>query len=444
LDITLDKKNSTEAFIKVKLKESDYQPNVEQKVKEYAKKANIKGFRPGKVPPGMIRKMYGKSIIVEEVNSILSKSLQEYIRENNIQLIGEPLPDMEKAQKIDWDNQKEFEFDYEVGLVDEFSYDLSPKQKVKSYQIELDKKTINETLDNVKKQFGNSINPEESKEGDSFYGKLEQVDGDLSKEGVINWDDLNKKEHKKFKGIKPGTEIELDVQKAFQDHHVIAHLLDVGHEKAKELKGKFKFTLEKINRTEPAEINQELFDKVFGKDAIKTEEEFIEKVKSTVEENYNRETDYLLDRDIKDHFTEKVKMDIPEKFLKNWLLQSNEGKVTEEDIEKEFDQYVKQLKWDLIKNKIAEDEEIKVENEEVVNKAKSMILQQLGGQGMADQMKDHLDTFADNYLKGENGQNYMKVFGEVRDEKILAHIKDIITITGKKVSADEFKKLATA
>jgi len=444
LDITLDKKSSTEAFIKVKLKESDYQPNVEQKVKEYAKKANIKGFRPGKVPPGMIKKMYGKSIVVEEVNNILSKSLQDYIKENNIQLIGEPLPDMEKAQQIDWDNQKDFEFDYEIGLVDEFSYDLSKKQKVKSYQIELDKKTINETLDNVKKQFGDSTNPEESKEGDSFYGKLEQVDGELAKEGVLNWDDLNKKEHKNFKGIKPGTEIELDVQKAFKDHHVIAHLLDVGHEKAKELKGKFKFTVEKINRTEPAEMNQELFDKVFGKDAIKSEEEFIEKVKATIEENYNRETDYLLDRDIKDHFTEKVRIDIPEKFLKNWLLQSNEGKVTQEDIDKEFDQYVKQLKWDLIKNKIAEDAEIKVENDEVVDKAKTMILQQLGGQGMAEQMKDHLDTFADNYLKGENGQNYMKVFGEVRDEKILSHIKDSITITDKKVSADEFKKLATA
>jgi len=443
LDITLDKKSSTEASIKVTLKESDYQPNVEEKVKQYAKKANIKGFRPGKVPAGMIKKMYGKSIIVEEVNSILSKSLQEYIKENNIQLIGEPLPDMEKASKIDWENQKDFEFDYQVGLVDEFSYDLSSKQKVKRYKIELDKKTLNETLDNVKKQFGNSINPEVSQKEDSFYGELKQVDGDLSKEGVVQWDDLDKKEHKKFTGIKPGEVIELDIQKAFNGHETVAHLLDVGHEKAKELKGKFTFVVNKINRTEPAELNQELFDKVFGKDNIKSEEEFIDKVKATVEENYDRESDYLLDRDIKDHFVGKTKIEIPENFLKDWLYQSNEGKVSLEDIEKEFDEYVKQLKWDLIKNKMAEDNEIKVENEEVVNKAKGMILQQLGGQGMAEQMKDHLDSFADNYLKGENGQNYMKVFGEVRDEKILHFIKEQITISEKKVSADEFRKIAT-
>lgn len=443
MDITLDKKSSTEASIKVTLKESDYQPNVEEKVKQYAKKANIKGFRPGKVPSGMIKKMYGKSIIVEEVNNILSKSLQEYIRENNIQLIGEPLPDMEKASKIDWENQKDFEFDYQVGLVDEFTYDLSNKQKVKRHKIELDKKTLNETLDNIKKQFGNSVNPEVSEKEDNFYGELKQVDGDLSKEGVIQWEDLDKKEHKKFTGVKPGDVIEVDIQKAFNDHHTIAHLLDVGHDKAKELKGKFTFIVNKINRTEPAELNQELFDKVFGKDNIKSEEEFIEKVKATVQENYDRESEYLLDRDIKDHFVSKTKIEIPEKFLKDWLYQSNEGKVSLEDIEKEFDEYVKQLKWDLLKNKMAEDNEVKVENEEVVNKAKGMILQQLGGQGMAEQMKDHLDSFADNYLKGENGQNYMKVFGEVRDEKILKFIKEKISISDKKVSAEEFRKIAS-
>ncbi|MTI21297.1 trigger factor [Fulvivirga sp. RKSG066] len=443
MDITLDKKSSTEASIKVTLKESDYQPNVEEKVKEYAKKANIKGFRPGKVPTGLIKKMYGKSIIVEEVNSILSKSLQEYIKENNIQLIGEPLPDMEKASQIDWENQKDFEFDYNIGLVDEFDYDLSNKQKVKSYKIELDKKALDETLENVKKQFGESTNPEVSEEGDAFYGELKQVEGELSKEGVIQWDDLDKKEHKKFTGVKPGDIVELDIQKAFKDHATIAHLLDVGHEKAKELTGKFTFIINKINRIEPAELNQDLFDKVFGKDSIKSEEEFVEKVKNTVEENYNRETDHLLDRDIKDHFVKNTKIEIPVEFLKTWLLQSNEGKVTAEDIEKEIDEYVKQLKWDLIKNKIAEKSEIKVENEEVVDKAKNMILQQLGGQGMAEQMKDHLDSFADNYLKGENGQNYMKVFGEVRDEKILNHIKDEITITEKKVTLDEFQKIVS-
>ncbi|MEM1406827.1 MAG: trigger factor [Bacteroidota bacterium] len=441
MDITLDKKTSTEALIKVKLKENDYQPNVEEKVKEYAKKANIKGFRPGKVPASLIKKMYGKSIVAEEINSILSKSLSDYIKEQNIQLIGEPLPDQEKANQIDWEAQKEFEFDYDIGMIPEFTYDVSNKQKVKSYKIELDKKTEQETLDNIKKQFGTVTNPETAQEGDAFYGEIKENDGDLHNQGVIQFNDVAKKEQKNFLALKPGDSLELDIKKAFKDEQTVSHVLNVGLEKANEVQGKYTFILKNINHTEPAELNQELFDKVFGKDVVKSEADFLAKVKGTVEDNYSRETDYFLDKTIKDHLVDKTKIEIPNEFLKKWLLISNEGKVTVEDIEKEFDEYVKSLKWDLIKNKIATDAEIKVENDEVVDKAKSLILQQLGGPGAAEQLKDHLDDFADNYLKAENGQNYIKLYGEVRDERILKHLKENISITEKKVSLDEFKKL---
>ncbi len=441
MNITLDKKTSTEASIKVKLKENDYQPNVEEKVKEYAKKANIKGFRPGKVPPSLIKKMYGKSIVAEEINSILSKSLTDYIKEQNIQLIGEPLPDQDKANKINWESQKEFEFDYDIGMVPDFTYDISKKQKVKSYIIELDKKTEKETIDNIKKQFGTVTNPEKAVEGDAFYGEIKENDGDLHNQGIIQFDDLAKKEQKNFLALKPGESIELDIKKAFKDDATISQVLNVGTDKAKEVQGKYTFTLKNINHTEPAEVNQELFDKVFGKDTVKTDEEFLAKVKETVETNYARETSYFLDKTIKDQLVDKTKIEIPNEFLKKWLLISNEGKVTVEDIEKEFDEYVKSLKWDLIKNKVATDAEIKVENDEVVDKAKSLILQQLGGPGAAEQLKDHLDDFADNYLKAENGQNYLKLYGEVRDERIMQYLKENVSITEKKVSLDEFRDI---
>ena len=443
MEITLDKKTPTEASIKVKLKENDYQSNVEEKVKDYARKANIKGFRPGKVPAGLIRKMYGKSIVAEEVNSLLSKSLSEYIQENKIQIIGEPLPDMDKAQSIDWDNQKDFEFDYEIGLVDEFDYDLSKKQKVKSYKIESDQKTIDETLENIQKQFGTVTNPEISEAGDDFYGEIKQLDGDLSNSGVLKWSDIVKKEHKKFTGLKPDESIEFDIQKTLVDDEVIAHLVDVSLDKAKEITGKFSFHIKNINRTQLAEINTELFDKVFGPGAVSNEEEFLAKVKETIEDNYKREGEYYLTHSIRKHFISKTKIDIPTDFLKKWLLASNEGKITVEDIDREFEQYVDSLKWDLIRNKIAEENEVKVENEEIVDRAKSMILQQLGGPGAAEQLKDHLDAFADNYLKGENGQNYMKLYNEVRDEKILSFIKEKISISEKAVDIEEFKKIVS-
>jgi trigger factor len=443
LDISLDKKNSTEASIKVKLNEADYQPHVEEKVKEYAKKASIKGFRPGKVPVGLIKKMYGKSIIVEEINNLLSSSLSNYIKENDMQIIGEPLPDQEKAQKIDWENQKDFEFDYEIGMVSDFKYDLSDKIKIKSYKIELDKKGLNETLDNVKKQFGNVTNPEVSLEGDSFFGTFQEVDGSISNEALIDWDNIEKKEHKKFVGIKPGDVVEFDVQKLVNDNHDLMRLLDIGHDKAHDIKGKFTFTIKNINRTEPAEVNQELFDKVFGKDAVKSEKEFTDKIKQTVEENYQRESALLLNRDIRDYLIENTKIEVPSEFLKKWLLVSNEGKITQEDIDREFDDYVRSLKWDLLRNKISEENKVSVENAEVVDRAKMMILSQLGGAGAAEQLKDHMDAFADNYLKAENGQNYMKLYNEVREEKLMNLIQEKITLSEKKVNLDEFKKAAT-
>lgn len=441
MDITLDKKSSTEALIKITLKETDYQPTVEEKVKEYARKASIKGFRPGKVPAGLIRKMYGKSILVEEVNRLLSESVNSYIKDNKLNLIGEPLPNLEKAEQVNWETQKEFEFDYEVGLVDEFNYDLSEKVKLTNYLIDLDKKTLDETLDNIKEQFGKQVNPETAEEGDDFMGTLTAADGDLTNEGVIKFDYLSKSGQKKLLAAKPEKEVKLNIEKDFTDAHAVSHALNISEDEAKELKGTYLFNLDKINHMEPADLNQELFDSVFGKDAVKDEKEFIAKVKETVEGNYNRETGFFLNRNIQEELVKKTKIEIPEEFLKHWLLRTNEGKLTEEDIDREIGEYIESMKWDLIKNKIAEDNEINVEHEDVVDRAKLMILEQLGGPGAAEQLKDHMDAFADNYLKAENGQNYMRLYQELRDDKIFELAREKTTIKDKKISVDEFKKI---
>ncbi|MDH5365344.1 MAG: trigger factor [Cyclobacteriaceae bacterium] len=441
MDIKLEKKNATEASIKIKLIQKDYQHKVEEKVKDYAKKANIKGFRPGKVPIGLIKKMYGSSILVEEVNHILSHSVNDYVKENNLNIIGQPLPNHENAEKIDWDTQTEFEFDFEIGLIDEFKYDLSKKQKVKKYTIEVDKKTVEETVTNLKKQFGKSINPEVSEDEDSLFGTFTQLEGEISNDTLVEISTVEKKAQKNFIGVKKDDVIEFEINKIFKDASIIVSLLNISEEEAKSLKGKFTFTVKNINRVEPSEINQELFDKVFGKDAVKSEDEFIEKIKDTVSGNYSRETDFYLENSIKDHFVDKTKIEVPSAFLKKWLLVTNEGKLTAEDVDKEFDATVKSLKWDLIKNKIAEDNELKVDNQEVVDKAKSMIMEQFGGAAMAEQMADKMDEFADNYLKGNNGDNYMQVFQQVHSEKITNYIKENITLNDKKVSVDEFQKI---
>ena len=442
MNITLDKKSSTDGLIKIKLSESDYQPKVEEKIKDYARKANIKGFRQGKVPSGVIKKMYGKSILVEEVNQLISHSVSNYIKDNKLRILGDPIPNQEKASTIDWDIQKDFEFEFQIGMVEDFKYDLSSKVKLKAYKIKVDEKVIDETVTDLKKRFGEITHPEVSELGDNLHGEIIAVGSEESKSAHLEINKIVEKEQKNFTDKKKGEEIEFDITKLFRDKEQKAALLGISPDAADSATGKYLFKINSIDRVAPAQINQDLFDKVFGKDAVKSEEEFIGKIKETIGENYQRETDHLLDHEIQHHFVDGTKINMPDDFLKNWLKSTSNGKVTDEVLEKEFNDYKNSLKWDLIKNKASEDLKITVEADEVKNKAKEMIMQQFGGQAFAAQLGDKLDAIADNYLSEEEGKNFMKLYDQLRNEKILKTIRETITISEKSVSLDDFKKIA--
>ena len=443
MEITLDKKNSTEGLIKIKINEADYQPKYEEKIREASRKANIKGFRAGKVPTGIIKKMFGKSILVEEINHMLSHKLSDYIKESNLRIIGEPLPNHEKAININWDNQKDFEFEYQIGIAEDFNYDLSSKVKIKSYSIEVDEKGINDTISDLTKRFGKAEYPETSEATDNLFGGLTPAEegGFKNETAVIDITKVSKKEQSTFIGLKKGDEISFEISKIFDKDADVATLLDVSEDVAKKAKGKYVLKIENISRVEPAAISQELFDRVFGKDTVTDEEAFTAKVKETISQNYKRETDYFLDHNIEDYFLKNTKLNLPEGFLKNWLKATSEGKVTDDVLTKEFDAYTRSLKWDLIKNKIAEDAKISVETEEVKVRAKEVILSQFGGAAFAEQLGDKLDGIADNYLSHENGQNFMRLYNQLRNDKIMKHIRENITVDDKPVSVDEFKKI---
>lgn len=442
MEITLNKTNNTEGLIKIRLTEGDYQPNVEEKVKDYARKATIKGFRQGKVPTGVIKKMFGKSILVEEINHLLSHKLSDYIKENNLKILGEPIPNQEKALSIDWEAQKNFEFEYQIGMVEDFKYDLSPKVKVKSYPIEVDEKTIQETVSDLKKRFGKVTYPDLSEAEDNLFGELRASEGDFKRENVfIPIEKVEKKEQKKFIGLKKESEVEFEIAKIYSDENLTAQLLGQSPEEVKGVKGKYIFKVNTISRTEPAELNQELFDRVFGKDLVKNEDEFVSKIKETMGENYKRESDHFLEHHIEDYFIANTSINLPDDFLKTWLKSSSQGQVTDSVLEKEFEEYKRGLKWDLVKNRIAEDNKITVEADEVRAKAKELIISQFGGQAFAAQISDKLDGITDNYLQNENGQNFMKLYNQLRGEKILKHIRENISVQEKKVTVDEFKKI---
>jgi trigger factor len=429
------------------LSQGDYQPKVEEKVKDYARKANIKGFRQGKVPAGVIRKMFGKSILVDEINHLLSHKINDYIKDNNLRILGEPLPNQEKTNEIDWDAQKDFEFEYEIGLVEDFSYDISKKTKITGYKINVDQKTVDDAVTDLQKRFGKVTYPEASEASDSIFGDLRSKDSSdaevlIRENASIPIEKVDKKAQKKFIGLKKDDEVDFEPGTIFSDEDLTRDFLTLSPGEAKP-GTVFTLKVNTISRTEPAELNAELFDRVFGKGAANTEEEFVNKVRDTIGENYTRETDHFLDHQIEDHLVNHTHINLPDGFLRTWLKASSKGQVTDAVLDSEFDPYVRGLKWDLIKNKIADDLKITVEPEEVRNRAKELIVAQFGGQAFADQLKDKLDAIADNYLANENGQNFMRLYNQLRNDKIMKSVRESISIDEKTVSVDDFKKIVS-
>jgi trigger factor len=445
LNITLDQPTATDGIIRIQLAETDYLPKVEEKVREYSRKMNIKGFRQGKVPAGVVRKMYGRTILVEEVNHLLSHSVSDYIKEKKLTVLGDPIPNHEKARQIDWDNQRDFEFEFQIGLVENFTINLTPSVKVTSYRIDVDDKVVEDTINDMKRRFGNVTNPEVSSADDNVFGEVTAPDG-TSKSSYLQIPKLAKGEQKKFVGLKKDDTVTFDVEKLTDDATVLSQIMNVTEEEAGNLKGSYTLKVTNISHMVPAEMNQELFDKVFGKDVVKSEEEFVNKIRETISENYQRESNHLLDHEIEHELVDHTKVNMPDNFLKAWLKSTGEGKITDEVLGQEYEAYKKGLKWDLIKNKIAEELKVNVESGEVRERAKQLIAQQFGGPAIIDQLGDKFDAIADNYLSGQDGkgENFMRVYNQVRYEKIMKAVREKITITEKKVTLDEFKKVAEA
>jgi len=439
LEITLDKHSANQASIKITLNEADYQPKVDAKLKDYAKKAAIKGFRPGKAPISMVKGMYGVSILVDEINAILGESLNTYLKEQTFRILGEPLPVEKEDNSIDWKTQKGFDFEYKIGFVDTVNVTLDNTTKGTKYSIQVDEKLVNETIENLKSQYGNSTNPETSEANDNIYGDLKAAEGEFTKTLSLSTSKLSKKLAAKFIGLSKDAVVEFQAKDVKKDEW--SEAFGLTDEEAAEATGAFTFEVKNINRTEAAELNQEFFDKIFGPETVASEEEFTAKVKETLQDSYNRESKVFTDEELKKVLVEKAKLDLPEAFLKEWLLKANKGKVTEADVENEYPLYANQLTWSLISNQIAKDNSIQAEHEDVIEKTKEMVREQFASSGLGSQLEASMDMFVDNYLKGNEGQNYMNMLTSVQNEKVLAFVQEKIDLAEKSNSIDEFKEL---
>ncbi len=444
MEVLLEKSSPTTASLKVMLTKEDYQPKVDKTIKDYAKKANLKGFRPGKVPSHVISRMYGKSILVDEVNHLLSHAVTDYIRDNKIPVVGDPLPNRDKADAIDWDTQSEFEFVYDLGMATDFEVNFSDIPAVPHYTINVDEKEVETSITNLRERFTDSTHPEVSEEGDMLYGELKQEATEFTTKTAIPTKRVKEGERSKFVGAKKEDEIVFDIQGTFEDEAAIAHVTGKKKEDVSELSGEFTLVVEDITRSVPAELNQELFDKVLGPGKAESEEQFREQVAVIISENYARESEALLRRDIEKTLLDSIAIEVPEDFLKNWLERSNEGKFSREEIEKQFADFEKSLKLSLIKNRVADTFDVKVEYPEILEYTKQMVRGQFGMYGGDNSMDEVIDRVAIGYLSDKEKDNYSSMFNQVFDMKVLDVLRSQVVTEEKTIEVSEFEKIARA
>ena len=447
MNIVKENTSDLTAVLKVNISEKDYTEKVENVLKDYRKKARIDGFRPGKVPTGLIKKMYGKGILVEEVNKLISESLTNYIRDEKLNILGEPLP-TENQKTADFDTETEFEFSFDVALAPEVEVKISKKDKVPYYEIKVDKKLLETHTDNYARRFGEFKDVEETTDNEMLTGNFVQLnaEGNVLENGIkaeevkITIEYIKDEEIKKsLAGQKVGDVVKLDVRKAYPSDSEIASMLRIDKEVAKNVTGDFQFEIAKVQRFDKAEINQELYDKAFGKDIVKSDAEFKAKVTEEIKSNFVRETDYRFLIDAKEKFVQKINPELPTEFLKRWLTVANEGKFTAEQIEEEFPKFEDDLKWQLIKDQIIRDNEIKVEEKDVLEAAKEVTAAQFAQYGLANLPDEQLEQYAQEILKKDNERRnlYEKKF----EDKVVDFIKDSVKLDTKEITVEEFQKL---
>ena len=450
MNITRENIDDLNAVLKVKIVKPDYEDKVETVLKDYRKKATIKGFRPGMVPIGLIKKMYGRAVQIDEINKVVTDNIQKYLADEKLEILGDPLPKADEKEIIDFDTREDFTFSFEVGLTPPVELNLSKKNKVNQFEIIIDEKMRNDYLDNYTRRYGELNKAELTEEKDIIKGKIEAIDinGNAVPEGPAVEDtslgiDIikNKKIKKEFIGKNIGDSIDFDLKKAYPNNTEIAGILHKKKEEVEDLEGNFRFTINEISRFHPAKLGKELFDKIFGEGVVSTEAEFMKKIEEEIAVNLKRESDFKLMMDIKSLAMEKTDFQLPEEFLKRWLLRVNE-KATVEQIDKEFDSFRKDLKWQLIRNKVAHDNEVKISEEELQKESENITRHQFQQYGLFYATDEQIAKYAMETLKRE--EDAKRIADKILEEKVIVLMKELVKLENKNITVEEFNKLFEA
>lgn len=448
MNVSLKNIDATKGIVKIEIVKEDYAEKVDKSLKNFRQKANVPGFRKGMVPMGMVKKMYGKHVLVEEVNKLISENLYTYIRESKLNILGEPMPNETEQQPIDFDNQETFEFCFDVAYAPEIKIELSKNDKVPYYQVLIDDEMINKQVEAYQANFGGYDEAESVEEKDLIKGVVAELENGAPKEGGIVVEDAvlmplyikDEAEKAKFIGAEKNAVIVFNPNKAYEGAEAeIASFLKVDKEAVPAITGDFSFEIKEVTRHKSAEINQELFDKVFGEGVVTSEEEFKNKIREALTEQFTPQSDFKFLTDIRDVLVERAgELHFADDLLKRWLLAANE-KNTAEQIEADYPQVVKDLTYHLIKETLVKENDIKVEDADIEAFAKRVAKAQFAQYGMLSVPEDVLANYAKDMLK--NKQTLQNIIDRSVEEKLASWLKGQVELETKEVTPDDFGKL---
>jgi len=448
MNVSLTNVDSVNAIIQVSVAKADYEEKYNGALKNFRKKANIPGFRPGTVPAGMIKKMYGKSILAEEINKIVGENLYKYIQENNLNILGEPMGNEEKQQAIDFAQEGDYDFFFDVALAPEIKLSLSKKDKIPYYNIEVGEELVEKQIAAYRSNYGKYETVDEgSVATDLVKGKITELEDGKAKEngiavesGVIMASYMkDEAEQAKFIGIKPGDVVVFNPGKAYEGNETeIASLLQIQKDDVEAISPEFSFEALEVTRYKESELDQELFDKVFGKDTVKTEEEFRTKVKESIAQQFAPDSDYKFLLDARELLLKKVgDLEFPDAFLKRWLLSTGKER-TAESLDANYPKIIEDLKFHLIKEQIAKDNDLKLEDSDVKAVAMQAARAQFAQYGMMGLPDEMVENYANDMLK--NQESARNLVDKAMENQIIASLKSTLGLKEESISVDEFRK----
>ncbi|SNR29181.1 trigger factor [Maribacter sedimenticola] len=436
MNITKEQIDDLNAVVKVAITKDDYQDKVDTILKDYKKQANIPGFRKGQVPMGLIKKQYGKAVLVDEVNKLLQDNLNKYLTEEKLDVLGNPLP--KQQDNFDWD-QEELAFEFELGLAPSFEVPLKTKKAITQYKIVADKKMIDEQVERIQKQYGKLVSKDVVSKKDEVSGSVTNEEEEINTTAMLEVDQLkSKKAVDALVGKKVGDEVTLKTKGLFKEDHTLASVLGIDKQRAEKLDIEVTFKITEINEREAAELNQELFDKLFGPDKVKSEKELKERIKEDSEKQFEQQADQKLLNDVTEYFIENTKFELPTGFLTKWIQMTGEEPLTEEQATEEYEKSEKGLRYQLIEGKIIRDNDLQVQFDELKEFSKGFIRQQMAQFGQLDPKEEELDSIAARVLG--NQEEVKRLSEQLMSQKLLNLYKEKANLKVKEVTYENFVK----